>query len=266
MSRDAQALAASLAAATDAGFRGRLLARGQAQSMIRRNGVLPDDAPAFSAFLDADLLNYGYALLANGLDLLEELEAEGDSETNSQAEVARLAFIQSSYALEAATRNSMDAPDTTLHRLIAGAASHLGGYAARAFSLMEGSRESGQLTPMELTLADLAMRSLNSIEERTRLLRSSVEASDESLLASISGDGNQLADDGAVDALGPVVMLLTENYLSAVSTALFAIEVQDQDLLATALQDLALGERASLDVSAPGPWWVHRLTRRLLDD
>ena len=67
----------------------------------------------FGPFLDADLLNYGYALLTSGLELLEELEADGDEEdeATSQAEVARLAFIQGSYALEAATRNAADAPD-----------------------------------------------------------------------------------------------------------------------------------------------------------
>lgn len=265
--REAEALASSLNAATDSGFRNRLLARGQAQSMIRRGGVLPDGSPEFSTFLDADLLNYGYALLTNGLELLEELEADGDDETASQTEVARLAFIQSSYALEAATRNAADAPDTMFHRLIAGAGSHLGGYAARAFSLMEGSRGSGELTPMELTLADLTMRDLDAIEERTRLLRTSAEVSDDSLLASLSFNDNDAdADADGADPLGPVTLLLSENYLSAVSSALFAIEVGDPGLLADALEDLALGERASLDVSAPGPWWVYRLTRRMLGD
>lgn len=234
--------------------------------MIRRNGALPEGSPEFSVFLDADLLNYGYALLANGLDLLDQLEEDGDGERTSQVEAARLAFIQSSYALEAATRNAAAAPDTTFHRLVAGAASHLGGYAARAFSLMEGSRVSGRLTPMEITLADLAMRSLNAIEERARLMRSSVEVSDEYLLTSLSDDDNYPADNEAVDRLSPVALLLSENYLSAVSTGLFAIEVGDRDLLGAALEGLALGERASLDVSAPGPWWVYRLTRRMLGD
>ncbi|AOT03244.1 hypothetical protein ASPU41_07705 [Arthrobacter sp. U41] len=261
MSRDAQALVAALNAATDAGFRSRLLARGQAQSMIRRDGVLPNGSPEFSPLLDADLLNYGYALLADGMDLLEELEADGDGETTSQVEVARLAFIQSSYALEAATRNAADVSDKMFHRLIAGAASHLGGYAARAFSLMEGSRESGQLTPMELTLADLTMRNLGAIEERTRLLRSSEKVSDDSLLASLSDE-----DTREVDTLGPIALLLSENYLSAVCAGLFAIEVGDRELLDNALEDVTLGERASMDVSAPGPWWVYRLTRRMLGD
>lgn len=267
MSRDARALIAGLNAATDARFRSRILAQGQAQSMIRRDGVLPNGSPEFSPFLDADLLNYGYALLADGIDLLEELEADNDGEAVSQMEVARQAFLQSSYALEAATRNAADAPDNMFHRLIAGAASHLGGYAARAFSLMEGSRESGQLTPVELTLADLIMRNLDTIEERTRLLRSSVNVSDDVLLASLSGDDNDTEND-AIDPnpLGPVGLLLAENYLSAVSKGLFAIEVGEHELLADALEDLALGERASMDTSAPGPWWVYRLTRRMLGD
>ena len=267
MPRDAEELASDLNVAVDAGFRNRLLARGQAQSMIRRDGVVPDGSPEFSTFLDADLLNYGYALLANGLELLEASELEGavDDQTSSQAEAARLAFIQSSYALEAATRNTADVPDQMFHRLISGAGSHLGGFAARAFSLMDGSRESGRLTPIELTLADLAMRDLDSIEERTRLLRSSAEVSDASLLASLSADDNSPGDD-AVDPLGPVYLLLSENYLSAVSSALFAIQVGDRTLFDDALEDLALGERASLDIGAPGPWWVYRLTRRMLSD
>lgn len=261
MARDAQALGEELNAATDPSFRGRLLARGQAQSMIRRDGVLPSGSPEFSAFLDADLLNYGYALLAEGLDLLEQLDSDENDETTRQTEIARFAFIQSSYALESATRNSAGASDKVFHRLIAGAASHLGGYAARAFSLVEGSQESDQLTPMELTLADLMMRDLSAIEERTRLLRSSEGLSDESLLAALSeGDTNE------VDALGPITLLLSEHYLSAVAKGLFAIEVSDRELLDIALQDMLLGERASMDVGAPGPWWVYRLTRRILRD
>lgn len=237
--------------------------------MIRRNGVLPDGSPEFSPFLDADLLNYGYALLANGLELLEELDASQDRDRTwtSQVEVAREAFIQSSYALEAATRNASDAADKMFHRLVAGAASHLGGYAARAFSLMEGSRASAELTPMELTLADLTMRNLNAVEERTRLLRTSAEATDEALVTSLARDDSSVAErDAEADPIGPVALLLSENHLTAVSSGLFAIEVGDSDLLAQALEDLALGERASLDIAAPGPWWVYRLTRQMLGD
>lgn len=261
MTRDAQTLLHNLGAPMDPSFRGRLLARGQTQSMIRRDGALPAGSPEFSPFLDADLLNYGYALLADGLNLLDQIEVDDSDEATRQAEVARLSFIQSSYALEAATRNIVNAPDMMFHRLIAGAASHLGGYAARAFSLMEGCRESGQMTPMELTLADLIMRNLDAIEERTRLMRSSAEVSDGALLASLSGEGTP--ED---DPLGPITLLLSENYLSSVSTGLFAIEVGDRELLAISLENMVLGERASMDVSASGPWWVYRLTHLMLAD
>ena len=264
MAREAGDLAESLAAATDSGFRGRLLSRGQAQSMIRRAGILPQDAPQFSPFLDADLLNYGYAMLSNSLDLLEA--ADGDDNMSAQVTLAREGFIQSSYALEAATRNAAPAEDLAFHGLIAGAASHLGGYAARAFSLMQASRQSGRLTPMEQTLADLAMRDLSSIEERTRLLRSSPQVSDEVLLAALVAEDDSTEESSPPGEVGPVVLLLSENYLTAVSAALFAIELGSGELLAGALEELQLGEQASLDVSAAGPWWVYRLTRRLLGD
>lgn len=263
MPRDANDLINDLSAALDPSFRNRLLARGQAQSMIRRDGILPDGSPEFSSFLDSDLLNYGYALLANGLDLIE---AAADGEDNSGNEptrrinVAYEAFIQSSYALEAATRNAAAGTEEMFHRLIAGAASHLGGYAARAFSLIKGSRESGQLTPIELTLADLMMRDLNAIEDRARSLRSSPAVSDDAILASLT------VDEAETGQLGPVSLLLSENYLSSVSSSLFALEIGDRDLLEDALRGLTLGEQASLDVSDSRAWWVYRLTRRMLGD
>jgi hypothetical protein len=260
VAREAQELAENLTAATDAGFRGRLLARGQAQSMIRRAGVLPPDAPEFSPFLDADLLNYGYALLSTSLELLETAE----DDTTGQITLARQGFIQSSYALESATRNAAPGADLVFHRLVAGAASHLGGYAARAFSLIQASRQSGRLTPMEKTLADLLMRDLSSIEQRTRSLRSSSQVSDEALLAAFTSADGSADDDTPPDQVGPIVLVLSENYLSAVSAALFAIEISSRDLLESALQELRDGEQASSDVSAPGPWWVYRLTRHLM--
>lgn len=264
MVREAGDLAQTLAAATDSGFRGRLLARGQAQSMIRRAGVLPQEAPQFSPFLDADLLNYAYSLLSTGLDLLEA--TDGDGNTSAQITLAREAFIQSSYALEAATRNAAPAEDSAFHVLVAGAASHLGGYAARAFSLMQASQRSGRLTPMEQTLADLALRDLGSIEQRARSFRSSAQVSDEVLLAALAAGSRSSDEPAAPDQVGPVVLLLSENYLAAVSAALFAIEIGSRRLLMAALTELQLGEQAALDVSAPGPWWVYRLTRRLLGD
>ena len=43
-----EAIAADIAEAATAGFRGRLIARGQARAIIWRDGILPPDAPPFS--------------------------------------------------------------------------------------------------------------------------------------------------------------------------------------------------------------------------
>lgn len=231
--------------------------------MIRRAGVLPLDAPQFSPLLDSDLLNYAYALLSTSLDLLE---SASDGDAADHETLARQGFIQASYALEAVTRNATTVEDTPFQWLIAGAASHLGGYAARAFSLMQASRRSGRLTPMEMTLADLAMRDLNSIEQRTQELRVSPQVSDEALLRALAGDDESQEDPSSADQVGPLVLLLSENYLAAVATALYALEIGSPELLAAAIDDIQLGEQASLDVGTPGPWWVYRLTRHLLWD
>lgn len=315
MPRNAADLAAQLAEATEAGFRSRLLARGQAQSMIRREGELPRGAQNFSTYLDQDLLEYGYSLMSTALRILEayttapgtaddaaddfgdldgttRMTVPSDSSDESIADqiaTSRNAFLQASYALEAATRNAdPDTPEIAFHRLIAGAASHMAGYAARAFSLVEASRTSGRLSPMELTLADLVMRDLDGIEERTLRLRSSPELSDDALTAALSlaGDHEDDADDGedrdaptvadpafdpdqdpeVLGDLGPITLLLSEHYLSSVSAAMFAIAFGRTALLAASIAELRLGEDACNDIAAPGPWWVFRLTRHMIAD
>lgn len=132
-------LFSSIRASTAASFRDRLLARGQAQSFIRRDGVLPEGTPQFSTYLDNDLLNYGYALTSTGLQLLEPSDAPWDDSSSedesTRRDVAHSGFLQASNALEAATRNAGH-EDIAFHRLIARTASHLAGFTARAYSLM----------------------------------------------------------------------------------------------------------------------------------
>ena len=85
------AIIAAITDATATGFRGRLIARGQARAMIWRDGVLPPDAPAFTPQLSFDLQSYAYGLLGLGLRLLE---LDGDPNQ------ARIAFEQAATALE----------------------------------------------------------------------------------------------------------------------------------------------------------------------
>ncbi len=66
-----EAIIAAIADASAIGFRGQLIARGQARAMIWRDGILPPGAPGFSPQLSYDLHAYGYGLLGLGLRLLE---------------------------------------------------------------------------------------------------------------------------------------------------------------------------------------------------
>lgn len=276
MAREIQELVASLRSALES--QQNILAQGQAQSSIRRGGVLPADSPRFSRYLDNDLLNNSYAIINTSLGLLDSPLAEIE-DPQARRQLVQDGFNQASHALEAATRNAAPSENLAFHRLMAGAASHLGGFAARAFSLVDASIQSGRMTPMEATLADLILRNPMQIEERTRLLKTSASFTDEALLQALQGnpaDTNALSADptqpvgakieNAVSEVGPIVALLSEHYMSAVSSALFAIAHGQGPLLRAAIRDLENGEQAASDINAPGPWWVYRLTRRLIGD
>lgn len=173
---DAQTLAANIEEALDTAFRGSLLARGQARSMIWRKGVLPDDAPEFSPNLSYDLLSYGFALITQGLQLLD---------LGEKSEAARMAFENAASAIESATMNAAVSPETDFHRLIAGAAFHLGGYSARAFSVLHRGIAEANLSPVEVCLARLILRDLDGLAEDIASMRGSGKGNDDALLERI---------------------------------------------------------------------------------
>src|ERR1019366_9690774 len=92
MATTIEAIEADIEAASAPGFRGKLLARGQARAIIWRDGVLPPEAPGFSPLLSYDLQSYGYSLLGLGLRLRE---------MGGAPDRARMAFEQAATALEA---------------------------------------------------------------------------------------------------------------------------------------------------------------------
>src|ERR1700726_2227532 len=71
MATSLEAIAADIAEAAPAGFRGRLIAQGQARAIIWRDGALPAGAPVFGPQLSYELHSYGYVLLGHGLRLRE---------------------------------------------------------------------------------------------------------------------------------------------------------------------------------------------------
>ena len=244
---------ARVSEATQSGFRGKLLARGQARSMIWRDGVLPEDAPQFSPLLTYDLLSYGFSLLSDGLDILE-----GDGRT----EVARAAFENSAWAMETVIVNGQDSPERDFYRFVAAASYHLARYAARAFSLLDNVISEGNLTLAERCLSLLMVRSLDELEELIRShKRSEADSEDE--------PSNQLTviEDGDGDEeLDVVVTALEDGFASAIATALLGFERGDKELVAAGRERLAVGMSCCMELNLVNQWWCHRLATFLLGD
>ena len=253
-------LEASIREATSPGFRLKLLARGQSRSMIWRDGILPPDAPPFSHSLSYDLMSYGYSLLSHGLRLLE---GEGN------AELARSAFEHAGEALEAVIAKGKNSPERDFHRLVAAAAYHLGGFSARAYSLLHESIEESNLTECELCVAHLMLRDLDRLDSDVARWRLGGTSSDEELISLMnSPDGvvegkgaDNTSDSGLIEALD---RSLTDNFLGAVATAILAFERGESALLEDAIQRLRVGMEGAAEFNFVSLWWSHKLATHLL--
>ncbi|MES2290306.1 MAG: DEAD/DEAH box helicase [Pseudomonadota bacterium] len=266
---DVATLSAHIAEALTPEFRASLLARGQARSMIWRNGVLPEGSPEFSDNLSYDLISYGFALITQGLQLLD---------LGERSEAARAAFEHAAAAVESAIMNAEPSPENDFHRLVAGAAYHLAGFSARAYSVLHRNIEAANLSAVELCIARLILRDLEGVAEQIADTRLGGAGSDENLLSMISeafpeGAGPledaEVSDDPepakavTVDA---VDLALTDTFMGALSSAMLAFARGDRELLDQALAQLGVGLTASGEIGLIAQYWCHRLAIHLLDD
>ena len=156
---------ADIQAAVAPGFRNQLLARGEARSIIWRDGQLPEDAPNFSPLLSYDLLSYGYSLLGLGLRLRE---LGGDED------LARLAFENAASALEAVIlKGDRRDSDRGFHYVIAAGAYHLGRFSARAYSLLVSNIDRPNMSPIERCLTLFILRRLDDLKSELAISRAS---------------------------------------------------------------------------------------------
>jgi replicative superfamily II helicase len=260
------ALEASIRNAVESGFRGSLLARGQARSLIWRDGQLPPDAPAFSPQLTYDLLSYGYSLLGQGIRLLE---GGGDST------VARIAFERSAEAIEAVIARGTTENARDFHRLVAAAAYHLGRFSARAFSLLIAIAEDANFTSAERCLALFVLRDFDALEVLIADWRDSGRSNDNALAAALAAHfeaqgtdtGSDESDDGSDgDILDVVDLALTDHYLGGMSMGLLAFERGSVDLLEQAVGRLRVGLEGCRELGLVPQWWCYRLTIHILRD
>ena len=259
-----EAIAADIAGAATAGFRGRLIARGQARAIIWRNGELPPDAPAFAPQLSYDLHSYGYALLGLGLRLRE---------LGGDAAQARTAFEQAATALEAviAKGNSQE-PDRDFHFIMTAASYHLAHLSARAYSLLAIVEAEENFSPIERILALLMRRNFRVLRVRVLDYRASGEGSDAQIATAIQANLDQAEAaaepaDGSNDFLfDGVDIALTDAFMAAMSLFLLALERGEKPLLNQALERLRISLAICSELNMLPQWWAHRITVHLLSD
>lgn len=250
------------------GFRGRLLERGLARSMIWDDGILPADAPHFAENLSYDLLTYGSSLLSLGMRLRE---LHGD------ANLCRAAFEKSALAITDVIQNGNSSdPQKGFHRVLASSAYHLGRFSAKAYSLIKGIEEEN-LSRMEYGLSLLMLRQFNKLEETILEWKKSGIGSDEVLAEDISSRIDSLNDEisrneyneefgiSSIELLA-VDNALTDNYYSAIFEFLFALEIGKEELFNSALARINHCLDVSGELNMLPQWWILKITKYLLDD
>lgn len=263
MSESVDEIERAVRRATATGFRGRLLERGEARGMVWRNGEVPEGTQEFSPELTEDLLGYGYSLLDHGLTLLDE----GGSE-----DVARVAFRAAATAIESVIARGVEDEERGFHRVVAAATFHLARYSARAFSLLQTSRESANTSTMEHCLVLLMLRDLSGVISLVSGYRAAPEATDahmeeqlrEALEPSSRSQSAGQSSKPREDCFEVVDVALTDAFMGAMSIAMLAFERGDSGLVEDALRRLQVGERGSSSLGMVPQWWNYRLARYLL--
>lgn len=252
-----------------AGYRGRLLERGLARSMIWKDGILPDGAPDFAASLSYDLLSYGYSLLSLALRLREL----GGDET-----LCREAFEKAASAISDVISNGDTSdPEHGFHKVLSAASYHLGRFSAKAYSLLFHNIENENLSRMENMLCLLILRRFEDLEAAVMAWKSSGAGSDQAIAQKIeenideidldSADLEEGADFGINSIELPAVDLaINDNYMSSLSEFLLALEIGNQILKNNAVNRINICLSASAELNMLPQWWVLRITKFLIDD
>lgn len=239
-----------IGAAAQPNVRGRLLARGEARAIIRREGQLPQGAPAFAATLDTDLSEYGFSLLRASLALRER-----------HVEVAdwREGFLMAGNAFEALVRNgSAEIAQRGFWRVMGAASYHLAGYSAMAFSLMAQAEEDANFAPAERAIVRLLLNDLGTLRQNAESWLRDTAHTDEALQADLL--------EAQEDTDGVVSIILTSAVYRAFAFFEFALLTGDDAMHEEAVSILRCGLRIANAIGAVSLWWIIRVAINLIDD
>ena len=243
-------LQAFLTQATQEGIQHRLLYRGAAWSLMRTDGVLPENAPPLGTAIETDLANHGFALLRAAMALRAKV---GPSELTNKA------FERAGNAFEAMSKNAdSKAPDRGFRRTIAAAAYHLAGFSAVAYSLFNEVAGDLNLAPGEVAVMRLILRDLDSLRTFVRGWLNDDAHSDDRMASELSGE------DTDIDEV--LATILNTTICRALAFFDFALETGEEEPLGTARSLLDSAVSLANHAENVPLWWITNLCRHLVDD
>ena len=257
MAQDPEAIATVVDELTQPEARGRLLALGLARGMVWRDGVVPEGAPDFPARLTDDLLDFGYGLLALGLELRDANRERASTRQFATAD----AFRVSAEALESAVRRGDPRdPDRGRHLVVCAAAFHLAGYAARSFSVLPSPALDLNLSSGERVLGLLLRRDLQHM--RSTLIQWHLDAthSDDAVSTRLLNPDDEFGPEDAA------LMALSTSYHRAVGMADSGLLLGDREMFGVALTALEEVVAAAASIGNIPTWWVATLTIHIVRD
>jgi hypothetical protein len=257
MAQNPEAINVALTALVDPLTRGRLLARGLARGMVWRDGVVPEGAQDFSNSLTPDLLDFGYGVLALGLELRDANRNRELSERFSTDESFRVA----AEAIESAVRRGDPLHgDQGRHLVVSAAAFHLAGFAARSFSMLPLPALAKNLASHERALGYILRRDLALLREHIIQWHADPAHSDDTVAA-------RLLDEG--DEFGPedlAILALTTSYYRGLGLADTGLLFGNRELFDTAVAAIQGVVASSAEIGNIPMWWVATLTSHLIRD
>jgi len=239
-----------IARATRENVRGRLLDRGEARAIIRRDGVLPEDAPPLGDTLDTDLSEYGFSLLRASLAIREQEAAP---------ETWKAGFFAAGRSFESLVRNgSPETAERGFWRVMGAASYHLAGYSAMAFSLMHQREQDPNFAPAEMALVRLLLRDLKALRDEAQTRLRDQGYADDMLAAQL--------EQGEIDPDDAVTSILTTTIHRAFAYFEFALATGDNRLLDEAKSLLSRTLAVASASGAVSLWWIIRMALNLIDD
>jgi superfamily II DNA/RNA helicase len=243
------------------GFRDGLLARGQARSMIWRDGALPPNAPEYSPRLSHDLFSYGFGLLGLGLRL-RELDGSGAS--------ARQAFEQAASALEAViARGEPNDANRSFYFILTASAYHLARLSARAYSVLRTESVQENFSTIEKAISSLILRDFTALERQIVDMDLEGAGADRAITIRLASQSDQAAEgreDNDELLLEAINRALVDSFLRAMALFLFGLERGHIEYVDQARALLAEGTAVCADLQTIPQWWAFRVASHLIKD